>query len=453
METAPASAQCQLTPLRHFHSGFKDFEVSICPSAVFFLPLKTAQLPWDEDSSADVRPCTSPAPAPRSFPAGLGFPLPAPVTLPVPTGAGRAVAARWGHRRRHGGHANVGARRPAYPQPRAQLPCPSTAPTAAMDPVPEVKRNRFPSMNFEAEILTAPHDNSELYVTPSMRSLTAEEYVEAFKSFLDHSTEHQCMDEFNKEEMPNIMAGLGNGKSAINVLGVGSGTGEQDLKMIRILQAAHPGVFIDNEIVEPNPQHVAAYKELVNQAPDLQNVSFIWHQLTSSDYEQQVKDKGAHKKFDFIHMIQMLYRVEDILNTIKFFHSCLDHHGKLLIIILSDSSGWASLWKKYRHCLPSTDSGHYVTSNGITNILKRLGVEYHIYEYPSGWDITECFIEGDPVGARMLDFLTGTKNFLGTAPPGLRQRLQEALCQPECSSKKDGRIIFNNNLSMIVVES
>ncbi|XP_075286611.1 histamine N-methyltransferase A isoform X1 [Opisthocomus hoazin] len=168
-----------------------------------------------------------------------------------------------------------------------------------------------------------------------MRSLTAEEYVEAFKSFLDHSTEHQCMDEFNKEEMPNIMASLGNGKSTINVLGIGSGTGEQDLKMIRILQAAHPGVLIDNEIVEPNPQHVAAYKELVNQAPDLQNVSFIWHQLTSSEYKQQVKEKGTHKKFDFIHMIQMLYRVEDIPSTIKFFHSCLDHHGKLLIIILS----------------------------------------------------------------------------------------------------------------------
>ncbi|XP_009866584.1 PREDICTED: histamine N-methyltransferase-like [Apaloderma vittatum] len=322
-----------------------------------------------------------------------------------------------------------------------------------MDPAPEMKRNRFPSMNFEAEILTAPHDNSEVYVIPSMRSLTAEEYVEAFKSFLDHSTEHQCMDEFNKEKMPNIMAGLGNGKSTINVLGVGSGTGEQDLKMIRILQAAHPGVFIDNEIVEPNPQHVAAYKELVNQASDLQNVSFIWHQLTSSEYEQQMKEKGTYKKFDFIHMIQMLYRVEDIPNTIKFFHSCLDHHGKLLIIILSDSSGWASLWKKYGDCLPSPDSGHYITSNGITDVLKRLGVEYQVYEFPSGWDITECFIEGDPVGGLMMDFLTGTKNFLGTAPPGLRQRLQEALCQPECSSKKDGRIIFSNNLSMIVVES
>lgn len=30
--------------------------------------------------------------------------------------------------------------------------------------------------------------------------------------------------------------------------------------MIRILQAVHPGVSIDNEIVEPNSQHVAAYK-------------------------------------------------------------------------------------------------------------------------------------------------------------------------------------------------
>ncbi|NXK76347.1 HNMTL methyltransferase, partial [Amazona guildingii] len=292
-------------------------------------------------------------------------------------------------------------------------------------------------------------------VIPSMRSLTAEEYVEAFKSFLDHSTEHQCMDEFNKKELPNIMAGI---HAEVHLrwslsLVVSVAPGEQDLKMIRILQAAHPGVLIDNEIVEPNPQHVAAYKELVNQAPDLENVSFSWHQLTSSEYEQQVKEKGAHKKFDFIHMIQMLYRVEDIASTIKFFHSCLDHHGKLLIIILSDSSGWASLWKNYRHCLPSTDSGHYITSNSIADILKRLGIEYHIYEFPSGWDITECFMDGDLVGGCMMDFLTGTKNFLGTAPPGLRRQLQEALCQPECSCKKDGRIIFSNNLSMIVVDS
>ncbi|NXC88038.1 HNMTL methyltransferase, partial [Cercotrichas coryphoeus] len=298
---------------------------------------------------------------------------------------------------------------------------------------------------------------------PSMRSLTAEEYVEAFKSFLDHSTEHQCMDEFNKEQMPNILAGITrlcpclcpclSHKAEHASLLLGDFLAGVDLKMIRILQAVHPGVFIDNEIVEPNPQHVAAYKELVKQAPDLQNVSFIWHQLTSLEYEQQVKEKGTHKKFDFIHMIQMLYRVEDIPNTIKFFHSCLDHHGKLLIIILSDSSGWASLWRRHRDCLPATDSGHYITCSGITAVLRALGAQHRVFELPSAWDITECFRDGDALGGRMMDFLTGTKNFLGTAPAALRRRLRDALCQPECSSTRDGRVIFSNNLSMIVVES
>ncbi|NWY71759.1 HNMTL methyltransferase, partial [Erithacus rubecula] len=294
---------------------------------------------------------------------------------------------------------------------------------------------------------------------PSMRSLTAEEYVEAFKSFLDHSTEHQCMDEFNKEQMPDIMAGITrlchclSHKAEQASLLLGDFLAGVDLKMIRILQAVHPGVFIDNEIVEPNPQHVAAYKELVKQAPDLQNVSFIWHQLTSLEYEQQVKQKGTHKKFDFIHMIQMLYRVEDIPNTIKFFHSCLDHHGKLLIIILSDSSGWASLWRRHRDCLPATDRGHYITCSGITAVLRALGAQHRVFELPSAWDITECFRDGDALGARMMDFLTGTKNFLGTAPAALRRRLRDALCQPECSSTRDGRVIFSNNLSMIVVES
>lgn len=37
--------------------------------------------------------------------------------------------------------------------------------------------------------------------------------------------------------------------------------------MIQILQAAHPEVLINNEIIEPNPQHVAAYKGEASRAP------------------------------------------------------------------------------------------------------------------------------------------------------------------------------------------
>lgn len=48
--------------------------------------------------------------------------------------------------------------------------------------------------------------SKELCVTQPMRSLTVDEYAKAFKSFLDHSTEHQCMGQFNKEELPGIIA-------------------------------------------------------------------------------------------------------------------------------------------------------------------------------------------------------------------------------------------------------
>lgn len=140
------------------------------------------------------------------------------------------------------------------------------------------------------------------------------------------------------------------------------------------MQAAHPGVLIDNEIIEPNPQHVAAYKgkaipaclaysegdqfeqwvfllfceihvflllfktELVNQAPDLQNVSFLWHQLTSLEYEQQVKEKGAHKKFDFIHMIQVMeycFNIGVLALTIPFISAaCMKLGGPELNTVL-----------------------------------------------------------------------------------------------------------------------
>ncbi|XP_044294320.1 carnosine N-methyltransferase 2-like [Varanus komodoensis] len=317
----------------------------------------------------------------------------------------------------------------------------------------ECDRRIAPDASLEREILMTPPNNSEICVTQPMRSLTVEEYTKAFKSFLNTSTEHQCMEQFNKEELPNIVASLGNGRSTINVLGVGSGTGEQDLNMIRLIQAKHPGILINNEVIEPNPQHILTYKDAVRNSSDLKNVSFTWHQLTSMEYEKQARAQNIQKKFDFIHLIQMLYRVEDIVSTVRFFHSCLDSYAKLLIIIISGNSGWASIWRKYRHCLPPTDSGHYITSDDIEPILKDMGLNYQVYNFPSTWDITECFIDGDTIGGHTLDFLTGTKDFMNTAPHDLKQCLRQALCQPECSTKKDGRIVFRNDLSMIVISS
>ncbi|KAJ0070057.1 hypothetical protein NL108_000333, partial [Boleophthalmus pectinirostris] len=128
---------------------------------------------------------------------------------------------------------------------------------------------------------------------------------------------------------------VGNGKSQINVIGVGSGAGKIDLEMISQLRLKHPGVLVDNEVVEPNSQQLHNYKVMVNQKSDLGYIKFTWNKMTASEFEEHWRQNNITKKADFIHMIQVLYYVKDPGATISFFQSLLDKNGKLLILLAS----------------------------------------------------------------------------------------------------------------------
>lgn len=288
-----------------------------------------------------------------------------------------------------------------------------------------------------------------------MRSLLSDNgrYVESFRLFLKNSTEHQCMQQFIEARLPAIVSSIGNGKAVINVLGVGSGSGEIDLKMFSKIRARYGGIPINTDIVEPSPEQLLSYKERVAKTPGLENINFGWHKKNSSEFELQVKEEKSERKYDFIHMIQMLYYVKDVPATVKFFKSLLAPNGKLLIILVSGNSGWSTLWKKYGSRLPLNDLCLYITAGDVADMLSSEGAKYQSHELPSDMDITECFIDGDRNGDLLLDFLTETCDFNKNAPPELREEIIQDLKSPGCSSVKDGKVIFNNNLSAIVVES
>ncbi|XP_043361002.1 histamine N-methyltransferase isoform X2 [Dermochelys coriacea] len=96
----------------------------------------------------------------------------------------------------------------------------------------------------------------------SMRSLLSDysQYVESFRLFLENSTEHQCMLEFIEKKLPGIISSIGNEKSAVNILSVGGGSGEIDLQILSKVQAKHPGVTINNEVIEPSSEQILSYK-------------------------------------------------------------------------------------------------------------------------------------------------------------------------------------------------
>ncbi|NXJ93909.1 HNMT methyltransferase, partial [Corythaixoides concolor] len=287
-----------------------------------------------------------------------------------------------------------------------------------------------------------------------MRSLVNDpaRYLQSFRLFLANSTEHQCMWDFMETQLPAVISSIGNGKPTINILSIGGGAGEIDLLILSKVQARYPGVTINNEVIEPSADQIFKYKERVAEASNLENVKFTWHKETAYEYESRMNAEKKTKKWDFIHMIQMLYYVKDVPATIRYFHSLLEAQAKLLIILVSGSSGWETLWKKYGSSFPLDDLCSYVSSADLKRILDSAGLKYQLHELPSHMDITSCFIEGNKDGELLLDFLTETCEFSKTAPPDLKRQVMEELRKPECSEKRDEKVLFNNNLSVIVIE-
>ncbi|XP_065105101.1 histamine N-methyltransferase-like [Paramisgurnus dabryanus] len=303
-------------------------------------------------------------------------------------------------------------------------------------------------------------NEAPVYMTSSrtmaapLRSLVEDysRYLKSFELFLDRSSEHKCMQDFIHNTLPDILGSIGGGRPVFNVMGVGSGAGEIDLEMLAQLHMKHPHVRVDNEVVEPSTDMLHKYKVLVSKTPNLDYINFTWNKMTASEFEKHWQEINLGKKMDFIHLIQMLYYVKDPEATVSFFRSLLDKDGKLLIILVSGESGWGKLWRTYRAALCNTEISQCVTTGDIKTFLDTKDIPYTNYVLQSHMDITECFTEGDEVGELLLDFLTEVMEFSKNAPEHLKKGVLDLLKHPDCSKEVDGRIIFNNNLEVLVVE-
>ncbi|XP_057708920.1 histamine N-methyltransferase-like [Corythoichthys intestinalis] len=101
-----------------------------------------------------------------------------------------------------------------------------------------------------------------------LRSLVYGEsrYQKAFDLCVERSSELQCMLDFIHNILPDILTSIGNGKSHLNVIALGSGDGKIDLEIFSELHLKHPGVTVVHEVVEPSSQQLDSYKALDTQA-------------------------------------------------------------------------------------------------------------------------------------------------------------------------------------------
>ncbi|KAL2081500.1 hypothetical protein ACEWY4_023353 [Coilia grayii] len=278
------------------------------------------------------------------------------------------------------------------------------------------------------------------------------DYVQRFQFYLQHSGEHTVMREFMDKVLPAEFARIGEGKSDLNFLGVGSGQGEMESYMLNILQSKFPTTPISAHIVEPSIALIENFKASVTKAPNLQKVPFTWHPVSCADYEKQVKGMGNAHKFDFMDMIQMLYYMDDYVAVIKFFHSLLREKGRLMIIHEAAGSGWGTLWSVFAKDLCTKSVTKYISGGDIKGELDKMGLKYEQHSIPNTMDITECFVEGSKLGAMLLDFMTDQDSFEKAYSPETRAKILDLL-RNKCCTEKNGRLLFDCSLTCFLVHA
>ncbi|KAM6955430.1 histamine N-methyltransferase A-like [Lycodopsis pacificus] len=276
--------------------------------------------------------------------------------------------------------------------------------------------------------------------------------AQSFQSYLQQSGQHKAVLRSLHKVLPGEFKRIGVDQSSLDVLSVGSGGGEVDVEILTLLQSTFPAVPITTDIVEGSTQLTDNFKALVTKTPNLQKIPFAWHLMSSENYETQVKVKGDMKKFDFIQMVQMLYYVDNLTDTITFYHSLLKNNGRLMIIIGAANCSYDILWKTYKKELGVGIVRESRSSAEVIACLKSLGLKYEEHDQPNSFDITECFNPSNQTGKNLLNFMTAKNNFYESFTPELRAGILNHI-RNKCSTEKDGRVMFNNNMSCILVHA
>ncbi|XP_072300188.1 histamine N-methyltransferase-like isoform X2 [Eucyclogobius newberryi] len=271
--------------------------------------------------------------------------------------------------------------------------------------------------------------------------------------YLNRCDEDLLMSNFIENTLCDILKNIGNGKSQITIIGVGSGEGNHDLEMISQLSLKHPRVLLDYKVVEPSGQQLQHFRETVARTSNLEHVKFTWNQMSTSEFEEQWRRTNVPEKADFIHMVQMMYFVEDPAAVIGFFHGLLNKNGKLLIVQASSENIVIRAMKAVHGQLSQIEGFSFLSAADIKRVLDVGGVTYQSYELQTDIDVTECFSEGDENGELLLDFLTSVQDFSKKASPELRAEVLRLLRDPQRSVEREGRVLVNSSAEALVVDA
>ncbi|XP_071949937.1 histamine N-methyltransferase B-like [Antedon mediterranea] len=246
----------------------------------------------------------------------------------------------------------------------------------------------------------------------TIRSISedSEYYAKSFKIIKPQLTRIQAdLDKIFEKTIPKKVIVRERG---LKVLGIGSGSGELELKHTLQLLRTFPQISLTS--IEPVPDHLDEYKQLVaKEADTLKSVTYDWRQQTLDQYRHEV---GASKKYDVIVSINSVYYFDDVEDSMIYLRDILEDDGILIIVLVSENGMTYRLWDRFPH-LYDASHFHRICSLHLLDVLQKCNIKYDSERIRSDVDLTECFIEGSEDGQYLLDFVSHVIDLRGSTSP------------------------------------
>lgn len=220
------------------------------------------------------------------------------------------------------------------------------------------------------------------------RGLSDREYAECFNAFKQISSEWGALvDWFRASFLPTLPK-----HASLNVLSIGSGTGDFDMMLMRLL--LDHGAELSYTAMDPNEEHNSIFRERLLRS-DLQPSSFriIPSPFTATE---------AEGSYDIIHLTHCLYYIDDRSQAIRRSYELLNPGGALLIFHQTPV-GINELQRSFMREVKGNEREMF-SSKDIMIVFEQLGIPCHFEVVVSDLDVTDC-ITGTDRGRLLLNFL------------------------------------------------
>jgi anti-anti-sigma factor len=219
------------------------------------------------------------------------------------------------------------------------------------------------------------------------RPLSDREYAECFHVFKSVSTEwNVIIDWIEKDFLPSLAV-----EKPVNILSIGSGTGDFDLIFMKALRTKARDVSY--VALDPNEEHNAIFlRKFEESSMDIRSFRIVPKPFRRGDVEGP---------FDIIHLTHCLYYIQDRKEAIRETYELLKPGGSLLIFHQTPL-GINEIQNEFMRRVKGSEKEMF-SSRDILKLFDELGIRFKFDILVSDLDVTDC-VENNKRGNLLLNF-------------------------------------------------